>query len=125
MKYESDGWNVLNKAKTGKYSGSIGRLGKGIWSEKKCYEEALKYDTKIGFKKGSQSAYNKSIRKGWFKQYTWLKESKKPDGYWTYDRLKEEASKYNSRNSFRLNSHSAYNISVKQKFLDEFYPKAA
>lgn len=35
--------------------------------------------------------------------------SKKPNGYWTYDRCKEEALKYDKKNLFQKESSSAYN----------------
>lgn len=39
---------------------------------------------------------------------------------WTYDKCKEEASKYKSRNSFQNGSVGAYQVSLKNKWLDDF-----
>lgn len=41
---------------------------------------------------------------------------------WTYDKTKEEALKYKTRNEFKLKNQSAYNASKKHKWLDEFIP---
>jgi predicted GIY-YIG superfamily endonuclease len=38
---------------------------------------------------------------------------------WTKEKCKEEALKFNSRNSFMINCHSAYNSARKNKWLDE------
>jgi hypothetical protein len=39
--------------------------------------------------------------------------------FWTKDRIKQEALKYNSRNEFNRNSPSAYQLARKDKILDE------
>lgn len=40
----------------------------GFWTYEKCAEDALKYSTKIEFKKNSSSAYAISYRNGWMKE---------------------------------------------------------
>ena len=49
------------------------------------------------------------------------KRERKPSGYWTYERCKEEAKKYSGRNEFHKNCVSAYNNSFRNGWLDEFY----
>ena len=71
-KYREEGWNILNKAKTGKKSGSLGSIGNGKWNRKTCYEEAKKYKTRNEFQKRSNSAYNAARRNGWLDDYTWF-----------------------------------------------------
>ena len=44
---------------------------------------------------------------------------KKPNGYWTYERCKEEALKYESRSDFKRKNNYAYISSRKNKWLDE------
>jgi len=44
---------------------------------------------------------------------------KKPNGYWNYDRCKEEALKYTSRNVFKNNSMTAYVKSKNKKWLND------
>lgn len=45
----------------------------------------------------------------------------KPNGYWTVERLKEEASKFKTRNEFRKGNVGAYRSAVKKKVLDEVF----
>ena len=45
-------------------------------------------------------------------------------GYWNNKELcKEEAKKYESRTKFKRKYWAAYNYSVKNNWIDEFYPK--
>ena len=44
---------------------------------------------------------------------------KKPNGYWTSDRVQEEANKYQKRGDFAKGSPSAYNAVWKMKILDQ------
>lgn len=69
--YISNGWTLINKAKTGLQSGSIGWIGTK-WTKKKCKEEALKYKTLKEFRLGSQVAYRKALANGWIPDYTWI-----------------------------------------------------
>ncbi len=68
QKYAEAGWKVLNRAKTGVGSGS---LGNAIlkWDYEHCKEEAKKYKTKNQFKKGSQSAYQATRINGWLNEF--------------------------------------------------------
>lgn len=68
--YTTNGWKLLNKAKTGKNSSSIGGC------EKK----------------------------------------------WTYENLKNEASKYKTKEEFKKNKNSAYKVARELKLLNEFFP---
>ena len=52
-----------------------------------------------------------------------MKNLIKPKNYWTKEKCKEEALKYNLRENFRRGCSSAYNISYTNKWLNEFYPK--
>ena len=68
--YRDNNWIVLNKAKTGKNSSSLG---------------------------GCQIK-------------------------WTYEKLKEEASKYKTKEEFKKKKNSAYKIARENNFLEDFYP---
>lgn len=71
--YLSSGWNILNRAKTGPGTSSLGG-GINKWNERTCYEEALKWETKSDFQyKGSGAAYRVARKNGWLKNYTWFK----------------------------------------------------
>ncbi len=62
------GWTVLNKAKTGKGSGSLGRIYRK-WTYDICKEESKKYETRSKFKYGCKGAYEASIRNKWIDDF--------------------------------------------------------
>ena len=117
--YKESGWNVLNVAKTGIKSGSVGTLGTGKWTYKNCYEEAKKYTTLKDFRKcDNKSAYHKALKKGWLKDYTWLISTIHRN--WTYDECYEEAKKYERRVDFQRGNGSAYEKALKNGWIDDY-----
>lgn len=46
-------------------------------------------------------------------------------GKWTYDTCKEDAKKYHSRSEFKKCSSRAYKTTLKNKWLDEFFPRTS
>jgi hypothetical protein len=45
--------------------------------------------------------------------------SKKPNGYWTFERIQKEALKYKTRKEFYKNNRGAYKAALRQNVLDE------
>lgn len=50
-----------------------------------------------------------------------MKYINRPNGYWTKERCKEKASKYKNRSGFYKNNGGAYNASLKNKWLNDFF----
>lgn len=48
-----------------------------------------------------------------------MKNIRKPNGYWTFYKVKEEAMKYNNSKEFKFNSYSAYSTAVSKKWLKD------
>ena len=118
--YKNDGWNVLNSAKTGINSGAVGSGGIK-WHKKTCYEAAKKCQTKFEFQKKYGTAYQKSLKNGWLKDYTWFIEIRKQKGFWDYNTCKDKASLCNSRSEFQKKYPYAYKKSLKNGWLDDFF----
>lgn len=57
QKYKDDGWNILNKAKTGSIGGVPIK-----WTKEKCLEEALKYNSKKELRKENKTVYNTCLK---------------------------------------------------------------
>jgi isopentenyldiphosphate isomerase len=96
------------------------KKSKGHWTKERCREEALKYNSRSEFEKNSPSAYSASRKNGWIDEIcSHMVELQKPVGYWTKEKCKEEALKYNSRSDFQKNSGSVYVVSRKNGWLDE------
>lgn len=122
ISYQDSGWNILNKAKTGTGIGSLG--GNNLkWTYEKCKEEALKYDTKLEFRKKSNSAYDACVRNKWIDDLcSHMTSKRKPSGYWTFERCEEEVSKHKSRMDFQNNASGAYSASLQNGWLDKLFP---
>jgi len=113
--YENNGWKLLNKAKTGALGGN-----EVYWTIKKCHEEALKYEKKYEFMKGTPAAYSAAYKNGWLVEICeHMIESYKPDGYWNIDKCHEDALKYDKRNIYQHKSKSSYNTALRNGWLDE------
>lgn len=91
----------------------------GYWIKERCQEEALRYNTKSEFMKGSVGAYTSSLKKGWLEEVcAHMIKLHKPDGYWTKDICSEEAKKYKTRTEFKRNSN-AYTAAQKYGWIDD------
>jgi T4 RnlA family RNA ligase len=90
------------------------------WTKEKCHKEALKYKSRIEFKKGNNNAYSASIRNGWLDEICkHMGENKIKNNYWTKERCAEEALKYKTKSEFEKGSPSAYVKSGKMGWKDE------
>lgn len=113
--YKDLGFNVLNKAKGGSLGGSL-----IIWTLDKVRKEALKYDKRNDFIKGSPTAYNKAIGFGLLDDVCSHMVSRyKPNGYWTYDNIRKEALNFDNRADFKKDSITAYNRAMKNGWLND------
>ena len=90
------------------------------WIKEKCQKEALKYNSRNDFKKGSPVAYSKSIKIKWMDEICLHMNSKyHSDNYYTKEKCKEEALKYKSRIDFCKGSNTYYKKSLKNNWMDE------
>lgn len=113
--YQKDGWIILNVAKTGAIGG-----GELKWSYDNCKREALKYKSRDEFKHKSSGAYSAALDKNWIDEIcVHMMKHKKHRFYWTHEKCALEALKYDSRMKFKSESSSAYDASVKHKWLDD------
>jgi len=102
-----------------------GKMTIGHWNREKLQEEANKHKTRGEFRK-NKSAYSAALSKKLidelFKNHSNngfdIKVNKK--GYWTFDRLQEEANKYITRGEFQKKS-TGYKIAYKNRLIDELF----
>ncbi len=110
--YKKNGWKILNKIKTGGIGGSK------FWTKEKCQNIASECKTINEFYK--TKAYKPSKKYGWFDEITKnLAYTTKPPGYWTKEKCREEALKFSRRRDFSKNFPVAYNICIRNKWLDD------
>lgn len=94
-------------------------FGKTIYTYDYCKEVYSKYETIKELLKNDKAVYNAAVRKGWHEHLSRGKKkySDHNSNYWTFDKVKEEALKYNSIKDFASNSRSAYFKAVYSKWL--------
>jgi predicted GIY-YIG superfamily endonuclease len=88
--------------------------GEQKWSPELVIKIASKYTTRKDFRQKDQRAYRKAIQYNLFGNginHLGNTVKRKPAGYWTFDRVKDEASKYTSRRDFEKGSVDAYGAS--------------
>jgi predicted GIY-YIG superfamily endonuclease len=118
-KYKKDGFNVLNKVKTGSIGGNIVK-----WTKENCKIEALKYETKKNFFKFAIGAYLSSKKNGWFDEIT--SHMKRPEIWnkeWNKSKCFEVSLKCKNKREFRIKYNSAYDASQRNGWLKEIYEK--
>jgi len=91
------------------------------WTKEKCIEVSKNFSKRKEFIASYRSAYTACLKNGWVDEVCahMRKKEIKPSGYWTKERCKEESIKYESRSEFQKKSTSAYQISIRKKWLDE------
>lgn len=95
------------------------RKHKGYWTKEKCKEEALKYELRNKLYKGSPGAYMAMLKNNWLEQICFSMKTKSKNGYWTFEKCKEEALKYSTKKDFRINSNKVYSESCRKGWMIE------
>jgi len=115
-KYKKDGYNILNKIKTG-------GLGSNIlyWTKERCQTEALKYKNRQEYKKTASGSYERARKNYWLDEicsHMNTKQTKKPN-YWTKEKCQIEALKYKTKSDFKKFSRGAHSSSLKNNWLHD------
>ena len=90
------------------------------WTDKTLLEEAKKYKTRSEFAKEKPGAYEYAVKHSLLDKCIWFNESKKPNGYWTYERCCEESKKYKYRGDYRTGSNGSYKVAIRNGWIDDF-----
>ena len=81
---------------------------------------AKKYKTRSEFAKEKPGAYEYAIKHSLLDKCVWFDESKKPNGYWTYEKCLEEAKKYKYRGDYRTESNGSYKVAIRNGWINDF-----
>lgn len=91
------------------------------WTREAIIEESKKYTSKTEFAINSPTAYQHACEdKTIFKEMPWIKEKKKPDGYWDVkEHVMEEGKKYRNRTEFSKGAFTAWRKAKDYGWIDE------
>lgn len=93
---------------------------KGYWTKEKVFEEAKKYSYLTEWINASSGSYTVAKRNGWLATAcAHMQSPKVAMGYWSKERLLEDAMKYASRVEWKKSSSSAYATASAKGFLNE------
>lgn len=91
----------------------------GYWIFDRCFQDALKFETRKSWCLGSPSAYGAALRNGWVDACCGHMEVLvRPDGYWTIDRCRSDSAKYSTRVEWRQASPGGHSAACKSGWLD-------
>ena len=92
------------------------------WNDKgHVFEESKKYTSRTEFAQNSPTAYQHACEdKTIFKEMPWIKEKKKPNGYWDVkEHVMEEGKKYRNRKAFSESAYTAWRKAKDYGWIDE------
>lgn len=118
--YKNNGWNILNKIKTGGIGSNVVK-----WTKEMCEIETKKYNKLSIYQKNSSSSYASALKNGWIDEIcSHMKRCKIKNGYFNNKELCEiESKKYKNISLFQRGCWSAYNYSILNGWLYEFFPR--
>ena len=96
-----------------------GTTPKVKWTPELLKKEVQKYNTRLEFLRGSESAYKAAQRQGILQN---LIKDMQPDFQWTEDNVREESKKYKKRSEFKKGSPTAFKYAYKWGILNDLFP---
>jgi len=95
----------------------------GYWTKERVLESASKYKTQAEWRSSEPSALAIATKKKWLEEATKHMTSSRPTqreiGYWTKERVFEDARKYKSKGEWMKNSRGAYSKAYRNGWLVE------
>lgn len=92
----------------------------GVWTKEAIIADALKYSLLKDWGNCGNAAYQISCTNGWLDEVTsHMARSQKPKGYWTKERVFDDAKKYKSKMDWFRGSQSAWATAQRNGWLEE------
>jgi len=91
---------------------------KGYWTYEKCKEISLKCNSREELKKNYNGVYRTIYKNHWFELLDHMKNYKKSNGYWTYEKCKEIVNICKDKKEFRVKYATVYSTILKKRWID-------
>ena len=93
------------------------------WTFERCLEEAGRHPHTNAWKRASRGSFDKTKKEGWFDE---IKEKafvikRKPNGYWTYSNILQEAKRHKTANIWKKKSAGSYDRAKKEGWFEEIW----
>lgn len=80
-----------------------------FWTKERCVESAAPFTTRTAWQKACAGAYDAASREGWREECcAHMPVKKQPNGYWTTERIKADAARFETRTAWARRGGSAY-----------------
>jgi very-short-patch-repair endonuclease len=111
---------ALKNGWLGEATSHMSKLKKGKWTLEELKQESKKYKTITEWSKLGNGSYGAASKNGWLAELTaHMPRAIKPNGYWTKERVFEDAKKYKTRSEWRKNSSSASTMATRNGWFEE------
>lgn len=114
-KYKENGWNILNRTKTGALGSACRK-----WTKDSCKDASSKCKTLTEFYKTYRSAYHKSLKEGFINEicgHMVKTKPNKPSKYWTKNKIISDSKKYANMTDYFKNVPEAYKAAKRNKWI--------
>lgn len=93
----------------------------GYWETlENCLQEAKKHQTRSSWQRGNPVSYRTASKNGWLEECAaHMLVLKRPDGYWTLEKCKQQALKYKTKVEWRLTDRASFSHANKQGWLEQ------
>ena len=99
----------------------------GYWTKERVLTSAQKYQSKAAWRKEESSAVTIANKNGWIAEATkhmqLSRPNQKANGYWTEERVLEDAKKYESIAEWRKVSSGAFSAATRNGWMTEVKKK--
>jgi predicted GIY-YIG superfamily endonuclease len=90
------------------------------WTKEMIQTIASQYNNKKEFIEKEPKAFYAAYQRGWWNEISeHMQALRNPKGYWTFDKVKNEADKYTSRRDFEKNSIKAFRAAKQHGWYDD------
>jgi hypothetical protein len=92
----------------------------GYWSREKCFDTAKECNSRSEFSKKYRTAYKLALKLDILDEVCkHMIEGRKSNNYWNFENCKIEALKYNNKTEFIKNAFGAYDVALKNNWVNE------
>lgn len=115
--YETNGWIILNRAKTGSLGGYP-----SYWNHDRCVAVASQCVTRKEFCKKCSGAYASCARNGWLQEIYTIIDTNFMNK-WSNVKIKEAAENYSTKGEFRKGDPEAHYAAIRFNLIDSLFPE--
>lgn len=92
----------------------------GYWTLERCRANALRFGSRMAWKRGNSSGYSAARREGWLDTCCAHMHTRqhKPKGYWTLARCRADARRFKTRKEWERGNKGAYAAALAGGWLD-------